>query len=134
MAGSPPRVRGKHQQRIKRRWYPGITPACAGKAARWNIKVGAVRDHPRVCGESTFEKCTLLNTVGSPPRVRGKQDVKKMEETMRGITPACAGKALALKLVCGAIRDHPRVCGESSITMVLISFFSGSPQRLRGKL
>ena len=50
------------------------------------------------------------------------------------ITPACAGKSTQQSLFKFAIRDHPRVCGEKSFTAVLLSFFRGSPPRVRGKV
>ena len=33
---------------------------------------------------------------------------------MSGITPACAGKRVAVALAHDCIKDHPRVCGEKT--------------------
>ena len=111
----------------------GITPACAGKsdpekqpgAARW--------DHPRVCGE----KCTACGvspiTVGSPPRVRGKDGVYVLGCSGHGITPACAGKSLTWDRVAKDMKDHPRVCGEKFVRCPYPQRYRGSPPRVRGK-
>ena len=71
--GSPPRVRGKvsytiHSYRISR-----ITPACAGKRLGVNNLREKSKDHPRVCGEKWNIIREMQNTIGSPPRVRGKE-------------------------------------------------------------
>ena len=70
--GSPPRMRGKALRLVPVLLPAGITPAYAGKSSTvcpCDIFHG---DHPRVCGE----KCRFLSTsedsVGSPPRMRGK--------------------------------------------------------------
>ena len=49
--GSPPRVRGKVDWRIRCRLIIGITPACAGKSSELRLCKPEQRDHPRVCGE-----------------------------------------------------------------------------------
>ena len=49
--GSPPRVRGKADEKIKNAIAVRITPACAGKSACHHLGGSGHRDHPRVCGE-----------------------------------------------------------------------------------
>ena len=70
--GSPPRMRGKAVCNADSLRTGGITPAYAGKsdATRWTITIR--RDHPRVCGEKTLCRSTVVPVWGSPPRVRGK--------------------------------------------------------------
>ena len=71
-SGSPPRLRGKaiapSLEVIKR----GITPATAGKRLlrKGSQKVG--RDHPRDCGEKRIGISKGYISMGSPPRLRGK--------------------------------------------------------------
>ena len=76
----------------------GITPAYAGKSARWSGLRGLDRDHPRVCGE----KVALLRikplTLGSPPRMRGKVYKQLKEVSQYGITPAYAGKSTPVSM------------------------------------
>ena len=50
----------------------GITPACAGKSG-YDLPDAVVdKDHPRVCGEKSWQVYTGFAGWGSPPRVRGK--------------------------------------------------------------
>ena len=53
--GSPPHMRGKGHEKEIRIHVTGITPAYAGKSARYKHYVASIQDHPRICGE----KCTL---------------------------------------------------------------------------
>ena len=52
-AGSPPRMRGKAQQRPRSAARCGITPAHAGKRSPRAVASRRPRDHPRACGEKT---------------------------------------------------------------------------------
>ena len=113
-SGSPPRVRGK---RLLRRPLPsrrGITPACAGKTRRLSLRHRSGRDHPHVCGENSLFLCFFGSVVGSPPRVWGKRPQCWRRRPRGGITPACAGKTHVGNDAHGAVRDHPRVCGENT--------------------
>ena len=97
--GSPPHVRGKADERYIQKHLAGITPACAGKSSVkrslsfWNW------DHPRMCGEKSLRTAALRLCWGSPPHVRGKGAYVHVRRTVKGITPACAGKSFtAVKL------------------------------------
>ena len=70
--GSPPRMRGKASHHEVCVLVLGITPAYAGK--RLLPSSGDTRgwDHPRVCGEKQGQKDSIINQLGSPPRVQGK--------------------------------------------------------------
>ena len=72
LAGSPPRVRGKVNADSVERHAHGITPACAGKRDTGKMLRNKIRDHPRVCGEKQNIYRDYFDTLGSPPRVRGK--------------------------------------------------------------
>ena len=152
-AGSPPRVRGKNRAQHVHRHVKGITPACAGKRSRSRRSRLHSWDHPRVCGEKTWqwqdkadikgsprvcgEKCAgivaLLIKVGSPPRVRGKVCIYIRLCGCVGITPACAGKRTTMMGRTRRFGDHPRVCGEKKITPSGAGECTGSPPRVRGK-
>ena len=51
-----------------------------------------------------------------------------------GITPACAGKSVAITCRAWNPRDHPRVCGEKFFCRSLAAVTRGSPPRVRGKV
>ena len=61
-------VVAKHHHAAKR-----ITPAYAGKSMSLPVMTGVMRDHPRVCGEKAEQDAAQGATVGSPPRMRGKE-------------------------------------------------------------
>ena len=131
--GSPPRVRGK-VLRMTRRFAPGrITPACAGKSEAAAVPCRRSEDHPRVCGEKYLVWFERFDFRGSPPRVRGKGYLGGPLGMRRRITPACAGKSRrpARRRCC--FRDHPRVCGEKIVHILLKNLRVGSPPRVRGK-
>ena len=70
--GSPPRVRGKVCHQLLGSLIDGITPAYAGKRPVCGILCVQREDHPRVCGEKWDAHKAILQSTGSPPRVRGK--------------------------------------------------------------
>ena len=116
--GSPPRMRGKAKLTGRRWQRRGITPAYAGKRSAPCRHSLPRQDHPRVCGEKRGETHCGETSVGSPPRMRGKEDPRWCCSTGGGITPAYAGKRQLVRLSPTMARDHPRVCGEKKSTLV----------------
>ena len=114
ITGSPPRMRGK------------ACPRWCSRAGHW--------DHPRVCGEKWAGLCTQRSSTGSPPRMRGKASPDNDNQAITRITPAYAGKRVAAQIFRNLDRDHPRVCGEKSISADSFSPGTGSPPRMRGKV
>ena len=76
----------------------------------------------------------MLQDMGSPPRMRGKEAVAMKPTVLTGITPAYAGKRNALLWPICRTRDHPRVCGEKQLVAELPKTSLGSPPRMRGKV
>ena len=70
-----------------------ITPAYAGKRCSARTPTFRTWDHPRVCGEKPVFPSGAASTVGSPLRVRGKDQACSRWRYPDGITPACAGKS-----------------------------------------
>ena len=132
--GSPPRVRGKQTIGFGLHCPMRITPACAGKT-NWTIADwSGNKDHPRVCGENDSRIFLYHGITGSPPRVRGKPNSSYLYRPPARITPACAGKTLIKVMKEGAVKDHPRVCGENHNDRISVAINIGSPPRVRGKL
>ena len=71
-----------------------ITPAYAGKSFSFLPQMYCFRDHPRVCGEKQTKRTRALRLMGSPPRMRGKGEGRRLSFGVAGITPAYAGKRL----------------------------------------
>ena len=76
----------------------------------------------------------IATSLGSPPRVRGKQSWTVTDDGQRRITPACAGKTTIWEDNYKGFKDHPRVCGENGATKNQMEWMGGSPPRVRGKL
>ena len=131
--GSPPRMRGKAPYWHDTYTVPGITPAYAGKSMKNREWQERMRDHPRVCGEKHQLLTTINEGEGSPPRMRGKGVVPCIQRRLIGITPAYAGKSIAVRSFYRFPRDHPRVCGEKYRQNRLCLCSWGSPPRMRGK-
>ena len=111
-----------------------ITPAYAGKRrSDWIIR-SIYWDHPRACGEKTEEQKERAEYLGSPPRVRGKDQACSRWRYPDGITPAYAGKSLSVPTHGSRPGDHPCVCGEKLARLYSSVPVPGSPPRVRGKV
>ncbi len=86
-----------------------------------------------MCGEKGDSMHDSPAILGSPPRVRGKDEPSDLRCGVGRITPACAGKRVGAALMVNGIGDHPRVCGEKLGDVIDGKFNLGSPPRVRGK-
>ena len=73
-----------------------ITPADAGKTACSRWYSARTWDHPRGCGENYEQLVGGVETLGSPPRMRGKRIGALAGMEQNRITPADAGKTLLI--------------------------------------
>ena len=90
--GSSPRVRGKGDFGRGQVIGIGIIPAGAGKR-RFRAGSGHRNwDHPRGCGEKRYHLASFFDSMGSSPRVRGKDVFGDAGGNGGGIIPAGAGK------------------------------------------
>ena len=131
--GSPPPMRGKVLRGPMTRRMTGITPAYAGKsrtAMCWQV---ICRDHPRLCGEKQRRQKSGSGSAGSPPPMRGKDNMTGRNVQRYRITPAYAGKSHSSGFRYAGIWDHPRLCGEKSTAILACCIRKGSPPPMRGK-
>ena len=126
-------MRGKAVKGCRVVLVSGITPAYAGKSPTHIPGENKLKDHPRVCGEKLYRRCSESLYRGSPPRMRGKVNAYTVDVSGGGITPAYAGKSGVKLYYTEPVRDHPRVCGEKSGLFELHTPAEGSPPRMRGK-
>ena len=132
-AGSPPHVRGKGLFQEVAHRQERITPACAGKRRRRRKLQRSSQDHPRMCGEKK-KKFNIGNGLcGSPPHVRGKEELIDRVNISIRITPACAGKSTRWRAGRTYTKDHPRMCGEKVTVFFRSANCQGSPPHVRGK-
>ena len=131
--GSPPRMRGKPFTSFPAVLSERITPAHAGKTLLLSIPNISDTDHPRACGENPHGNGVNVWGGGSPPRMRGKHISTSDDLFVRRITPAHAGKTLPRSSAAFSRSDHPRACGENSVSAIHASPVRGSPPRMRGK-
>ena len=110
-----------------------ITPAYAGKSCQRSRHFPACRDHPRLCGEKTYRYVWRLKGTGSPPPMRGKDEMKDNVILKSRITPAYAGKRRNHDSNGNHRRDHPRLCGEKIISPDMYVRFNGITPAYAGK-
>ena len=111
----------------------GITPAHAGKRSSFPRSQRSTKDHPRPCGEKIRPVAFSVFLLGSPPPMRGKEDLTNKEFAAVRITPAHAGKSFLTLLPSLKEKDHPRPCGEKLSHQSITSSGVGSPPPMRGK-
>ena len=126
-------MRGKAKPANIVQSWEGITPAYAGKSKRSEDAATFQWDHPRLCGEKLAFLFPNESILGSPPPMRGKGILEPVQMFPRRITPAYAGKSLAVGVLWIHNEDHPRLCGEKSACMRAILQWIGSPPPMRGK-
>ena len=66
--------------------------------------------------------------------MRGKVDDVPGGVLHRGITPAYAGKSRSPRSASALRWDHPRICGEKRLMLLVFRAVTGSPPRMRGKV
>ena len=72
--------------------------------------------------------------MGSPPRVRGREQRELLGLESGGITPARAGKSMCQPFHVHSSWDHPRACGEEFMSEQDCEQLMGSPPRVRGRV
>ena len=86
-------MRGKAKPANIVQSWEGITPAYAGKSKRSEDAATFQWDHPRLCGEKGFWNRCKCSREGSPPPMRGKDEIPMYSIAFFRITPAYAGKS-----------------------------------------
>ena len=90
----------------------GIIPADAGSTVIRDLGISELEDHPRGCGEHTYNQGKTGQVRGSSPRMRGAHHTGSQAGLIHGIIPADAGSTSDSLRAWTLTRDHPRGCGE----------------------
>ena len=131
-SGSPPQVRGTACKLFLIFIGVGITPAGAGNRASSSNASAQLWDHPRRCGEQFRTGLIFPINMGSPPQVRGTAPLVSSSLVLCGITPAGAGNRFNVHSSLNRVWDHPRRCGEQSLSPGGNPYARGSPPQVRG--
>ena len=84
-------------------------------------------------GEDLLWHFSLLLSHGSPPHARGRPTMALFLAIKPRITPACAGKTMAITAAKKTTEDHPRMRGEDRSLRGLLETPRGSPPHARGR-
>ena len=109
-----------------------IIPADAGSTTGPCASTTPTRDHPRGCGEHSWFLRSIGCSLGSSPRMRGAQLARLCLSLLVGIIPADAGSTSDSAPSDASPRDHPRGCGEHSLSRPAAGMWAGSSPRMRG--
>ena len=127
-----------HRQGKDYRWFIVSTntrtiSACTEKSRRFPTCGSRRRGSPCMRGEEKKTDNITAAEMGSPPHTRGRvQDLSAQPESV-GITPAYAGKSPAGSADSLPRWDHPRMCGEETMSRRITIPDSGSPPHARGR-
>ncbi len=90
--------------------------------------------HPHACGDDLKTKAALPPTVGSPPRVWGRQLIARGAARAYRFTPTRVGTTSLRKSVNQISAVHPHACGDDGGRLRRAAFPRGSPPRVWGRL
>ena len=110
----------------------GIIPAYAGNTTNFVACQNRSRDHPRICGEHIVNKGEDVTDRGSSPHMRGTRLPCKLLSVGNGIIPAYAGNTTSMSRSRRSPQDHPRICGEHTLSGIAERTGLGSSPHMRG--
>ncbi len=131
--GSPPRLWGKQNGRIRALQARRFTPTPVGKTFSNRLPCDLSAVHPHACGENRPHRPTTARSRGSPPRLWGKRSGRSSSGSSRRFTPTPVGKTYQAHLKHLPIQVHPHACGENMFHLSFRYSARGSPPRLWGK-
>ena len=112
----------------------GSSPRMRGALGDELRHPGAVKDHPRGCGEHRAPASSLETEIGSSPRMRGALLPWIVSIRSTRIIPADAGSTRPVESGWSHCEDHPRGCGEHYEDEDGDLWIRGSSPRMRGAL
>ena len=134
LQGSSPHTRGALCSSLKRQDPIGIIPAYAGSTLSSARSHSSMWDHPRIRGEHSVRAAQSRFVKGSSPHTRGARTRRSGASAALGIIPAYAGSTSRRRYSSRGCRDHPRIRGEHSSSLMLGLLPMGSSPHTRGAL
>lgn len=130
--GSSPLARGIRYQYCALFPTDQIIPACAGNTKSDKYCQNLYWDHPRLCGEYLLSPSIWCVMLGSSSLVRGIRGRNGTKGLLDRIIPACAGNTHKVDCWEWLSQDHPRLCGEYTLTDADFADIWGSSPLVRG--
>ena len=127
-------MRGKLQAGRRGEVSERNIPAYAGKTESEAGYDPHIQEHPRVCGENSENFMVIILSLGTSPRMRGKQYQFDTAFLIWRNIPAYAGKTAKGPQPASLLEEHPRVCGENLDGFYFLGGVFGTSPRMRGKL
>ncbi len=113
--GTPPRWRGRHLRRVRRRGRTTST------------------EHPRAGGDDLTNDVAPAGDIGTPPRWRGRRAGSGGRQGPHRNTPALAGTTRPSRRTGTAGSEHPRAGGDDGWVVKGLTAEQGTPPRWRGR-
>ena len=121
LLGTSPRMRGKLRLIVIRISPRRNIPSYAGKTPHPKRNPKPPQEHPRVCGENSAQIVQDAEQGGTSPRMRGKRGQRTTTTTKGRNIPAYAGKTKWGQNQHQRYKEHPRVCGENTVSFEVAS-------------
>ena len=90
-------------------------------------------DHPHACGDKLQVKGSMVQAIGSSPRVWGQAWVSNSMLHCYGIIPTRVGTRTSPFHKVGMYKDHPHACGDKSLGSSNEYRYEGSSPRVWGQ-
>ena len=130
-----PRVCGENGVRLPQEGPGGGTsPRMRGKRHPILNLILHFRNIPAYAGKTWWLAGTAAGERGTSPRMRGKRRHREGGIFRFRNIPAYAGKTATRWAPAVMVSEHPRVCGENSVTPSPTPQIAGTSPRMRGKL
>jgi len=131
--GSPPRVWGRLQRRLRPLRLRWLTPTRVG-TTRWPTpRALESTAHPHACGDDLHEQSLVRRHGGSPPRVWGRHGRQPAQPDVLRLTPTRVGTTRRVNGGYLHLSAHPHACGDDWRSSAAWRSAAGSPPRVWGR-
>ncbi|CRK59176.1 FIG00947452: hypothetical protein [Alloactinosynnema sp. L-07] len=127
-----PRARGGQHHPLGEHRQDGNSPASAGRTCTRRRGPSTWRKQPRERGEDEVVLLVLLAVVETAPRARGGPRPPRRRLSVRGNSPASAGRTATRCARCGFGRKQPRERGEDEVVLLVLLAVVETAPRARG--
>src|SRR5271165_4200104 len=131
--GTSPRVWGEQSGNANVPHARRNIPTCVGRTLLSAALGRNNLEHPHVCGENHWTLSNLDRLGGTSPRVWGEpRDVVPGFGPLRNI-PTCVGRTPRRNILRYGNTEHPHVCGENGLFIIVPDEWDGTSPRVWGE-